>query len=180
MCFKGESPFRLCRQFVTQFDGPLYKGIFPDICYFFPGPNLHFFIISYQSSKQMASGSFQLYNSKRRSHWKQLYLLQDMRCLPVGYWLYWVWWKSVSFSIRIWRRENTENQADTHTHTHYIDFKMSVFFYLRQKVRWTLSNNITACSLQIPVDCMGNMDQSPANTVCTEFISWRCMGKYWI
>jgi hypothetical protein len=48
MWFARESHKRLCRYIVPQFYGPIYKGIFPDICSLFPAPNFPIVVIPAQ------------------------------------------------------------------------------------------------------------------------------------
>ena len=39
MCLTEESRYYLCRQLDQQFDCPIDRGVFTDICVLFPGPN---------------------------------------------------------------------------------------------------------------------------------------------
>jgi len=39
MCFTEESRYYLCRKLVQQFDCPIDRAVFTDICVLFPGPN---------------------------------------------------------------------------------------------------------------------------------------------
>ena len=48
MRYARESRQRICRQWFPVFDGPIYKGIFPDISSLFPGPNFSIIFIPAQ------------------------------------------------------------------------------------------------------------------------------------
>ena len=48
MRFTEESRYYLCRQLVQQFDCPIDRGVFADICVLFPGPNFTSVIIPAQ------------------------------------------------------------------------------------------------------------------------------------
>jgi len=51
MCFREESRYYLCRQLDQQFDCPTDRGVFIDICVWFPGPNFTTVIIPAQEAR---------------------------------------------------------------------------------------------------------------------------------
>ena len=48
ICLTEESRYYLCRQMVQQFDCPIDRAVFTDICVLFPGPNITTVIIPAQ------------------------------------------------------------------------------------------------------------------------------------